>query len=44
MSVVGNTETVQTSPDSTSQETDSLDTNNLEARPEDESGERLVRY
>ena len=35
----GNSETVQTSPDSTSQETD-IDTNNLEARTEEESGER----
>ena len=39
MSVV-NSETVQTSPDSTSQETDSLETNNSQGPAEDSSGER----
>ena len=39
MSVV-NSETVQTSPDSTSHETDNLDTNNAQAPAEDSSGER----
>merc|ERR1719433_756718 len=38
MSVV-NSETVQTSPDSTSQETDSLETNNSQGPAEDSSGE-----
>ena len=41
MSVVGNTDTVQTSPDSTSQETDNLDTNS-DNKTEESSGERLV--
>ena len=40
MSVVSNSETVQTSPDSTSQETDNIDTNNPQAAAEDSSGER----
>ena len=40
MSVVTNSETVQTSPDSTSQETDNIDTNNSQAPAEDSSGER----
>ena len=41
MSVVGNTETVQTSPDSTRQETDNLDTN-MDSKTEESSGDRLV--
>ena len=40
MSVVSNSETVQTSPDSTSQETDNIDTANSQATAEDSSGER----
>merc|ERR1711874_94052 len=39
MSVVTNSETVQTSPDSTSQETDNIDTANSQATAEDSSGE-----
>ena len=42
MSVVSNSDTVQTSPDSTSQETDNIETNNsISAQtPEESSGER----
>ena len=40
MSVVSNSETVQTSPDSTSQETDNIETKSSQVPAEDSSGER----